>query len=55
MSHLPVLVHDGLQDGGEGRDSDARPNQDGVRDAEDLSGGGAVGAIHVHLGKGRRV
>lgn len=42
-------VHDALQDGGEGRDADASPNQDGVLRGEDLPGGRPVWPVHVAL------
>ena len=38
-----------LKDGGKGRDADARADEDGVLGAEDVGGGGAEGAVHVHL------
>ncbi len=40
-------MHDGLEDGGEWGDSDARPDEDGVLGAEDLRGGGAEGSVQV--------
>ena len=40
-------MHDGLQDGGEWGDSDARPDEDGVLGAEDLRGWGAKGSVQV--------
>lgn len=42
-------VHDALQDGGEGRDADASPDQDGVLRGEDLPGGRPVWPVHVAL------
>ena len=46
---LPVAVHDGLEDGGEGGDADARADEDGVLGAEDVAGGGAEGTVHEDL------
>lgn len=47
-------VHDALQDGGEGRDADAGPDQDGVLGGKDLPGGRPVRPVHVALSsKGR--
>ena len=38
-----------LEDGGEWCDSDAGADEDGVLGAEDVGGGRAEGAVHVHL------
>lgn len=43
-------VHDALQDGGEWRDADASPDQDGMLRGEDLPGGRPVRSVHVALG-----
>ena len=59
MSHdqqwcLPV--HDALQDGSKGRDSNPRPNEDSVLRLEDVSTGGSIWTINIELavGEGRR-
>ena len=46
---LPVAVHYGLEDGGEGSDADARPDQHRVLRAEDLRRRGAERAVDEHL------
>ena len=38
-----------LEDGGEWRDPDSGADEDGVLGAEDVGGGRAEGAVHVHL------
>lgn len=53
MPGLPVLVHDGLEDGGEGRDPDAGADEDGVLGPEDVAGRGAVRAVDVDLPGGK--
>ena len=59
MSHdqqwcLPV--HDALQDGSKGRDSNPCPNEDRVLRLEDVSTGGSIWTINIELavGEGRR-
>lgn len=42
-------VHDALQDGGEWRDANASPDQDGVLRGEDLPGGRPVRPVYVAL------
>ena len=49
VSGLPVPVHDGLQDGGEGGDADAGADQDGVLGPEDLAGRCTKWPINVNL------
>ena len=38
-----------LEDGSERRDPDSCADEDGVLGAEDVGGGRAEGAVHVHL------
>lgn len=42
-------VHDALQDGGEWRDADTSPDQDGMLRGEDLPGGRPVRPVHIAL------
>ena len=42
-------VHDTLQNGGKGRDTNTRPNEHGVVNSEDRRRRAAVWAVHVHL------
>ena len=51
ISDLPELVHDGLKDGGEGRDADSRPDQDGVLGPEDLTSWSSERTVDVDLEK----
>lgn len=37
VARLPVFVHDGLQDGGEGGDANTRGNENGVLGAENVT------------------
>lgn len=46
-------VHDALQDGGEWRDADPGPDEDGVLRGEDLSGGSPVRSVYVTLTQNR--
>lgn len=49
VPHLPELVHDGLEDGGERGHPDPRANQHGVLGAKNLAGRGAEGPVNVNL------
>ena len=42
-------MHDGLEDGGEGRDPDAGADEDGVLGVEDLGGGRPEGSVDVDV------
>ncbi len=42
-------MHDGLEDGGEWGDADARGDEDGVLGAEEVAGGSTEGSIEVDL------
>lgn len=46
---LPVPMHDGLQDGGEGRHADACADQDGVLRPEDVARRSAEWTVDVDL------
>ena len=50
---LPVAVHDRLQDGGERRHADPRPDQHRVLRPEDLRRRRAERAVDEHLREGR--
>ena len=49
VDEVAVATHDGLDDRGEGRDTNARPNQHGVLRGEDAGAGSAVRTLDVHL------
>ena len=46
---LPVLVHDGLKDGGEGRHTNTCGDEHRVLGPEDVARGGSVGTVDVYL------
>jgi hypothetical protein len=46
---LPVAVHDTLQDGGEGCDTNAGANKDGVLSPEDVARRGPIWTINDNL------
>ena len=46
---VPVAVHDGLEDGGEGGDPDAGADEDCVLGPENLARGGSEGPVDVDL------
>lgn len=51
VSRLPVAMHYGLQNGGEGRDANAGANEHSVLGAKDVARGSAVGTINENLKK----
>lgn len=48
-SSLPVFVHDGLEDGGEGCHSNSRGNKHSMLGPEYVARGSAKRSIHVDL------
>ena len=48
---VPVPVHDGLQDGGEGSDPDPRADQHGVLGTEDVGRRRSERSVHENLAK----
>jgi len=46
---LPISVHDGLKDGGEGGHANAGADEDGVLGPEDVAGRSAKWAVHKNL------